>query len=169
MNTQEQLLDEMSRLVGAVNRLVETVGGAEDGSGGDMDMSPEPIADEAHQALAPEMASLKAASTERALPHEAAEMATAVAQQEVQLGYEIDRCSGLLTVQNRFNRWVTIPRGQWTAVDVAIDGDGYWRWRCGSSNERSRGAPNFRQRVKRLKVWHSTGSRKITWWCYDLL
>ena len=30
-------------------------------------------------------------------------------------------------------------------------------------------APNFRQRVKRLKVWHSPNDRKITWWCFDLL
>ena len=54
-------------------------------------------------------------------------------------------------------------------VDVAIDGNGYWYWQCGSSKERSRGEPNYRQRVKRLKISHSADDRKILWECYDLL
>jgi hypothetical protein len=29
-------------------------------------------------------------------------------------------------------------------IDGAIDDNGYWYWRYGSSNERSRGVPNFR-------------------------
>ena len=148
METQERLLNEMSQVVAAVNRLVETMGACREGLSSDVDMSPEAITDAAQCEMAPEAA--------RAL-------------QEVQLGYEIDRCSGLLTVRNRFGQWITVQRGQWTVIDVAIDGNGYWYWRCGSSNERLRGAPNFRQRVKRLKVWHETGGRKITWWCYDLL
>jgi hypothetical protein len=91
------------------------------------------------------------------------------AAQEVKLGSETDQCSGVLTVRNKHNQWITVPRGHWTTIDVAIDGSGYWYWRCGSTGERSRGASSFRQRVKRLKVFHSTNSRKITWWCYDLL
>jgi hypothetical protein len=153
METQERLLSGMSQLVGAVNRLVEANGACGNGLSNDIDLSPEAITDAAPDDMAPETAMLTSA---RAL-------------QEVQLGFEIDQCSGLLTVRNRFGQWVTVPRGQWTVIDVAIDGNGYWFWRCGSSNERSRGAPNFRPRVKRLKILHSTESRKITWWCYDLL
>ena len=153
MDTQERHVNETSQLVTAVNRLVEAMGGCREGPSNGIDMSPEAIMDAAQGDMAPETAML---TTARAL-------------QEVQLGYEIYQCSGLLSVRNRFNQWVTVPRGQWTVIDVAIDGNGYWYWRCGSSNERSRGAPNFRQRVKRLKVLHSTESRKITWWCYDLL
>ena len=89
--------------------------------------------------------------------------------QEVFLGTEIDQCSGVLTVLNRARKWVRIPRGKKTVVDVAISGSGYWFWRCGTTGERSRGAPNYRQRVKRLKVTHSTENREIRWECFDLL
>ena len=90
-------------------------------------------------------------------------------QQEVFLGVEIDQCSGSLTVRDRTGRWVAIRRGHETVVDVAITGNGYWAWRCGTSLERSRGEPNYRQRVKRLKVTHSTQNREIRWECFDLL
>jgi hypothetical protein len=152
MDTLERHANETSQLVTAVNRLVEALGTSRNGLNCDTDMAPEPIAG----ADPCETTTEDATSAARAL-------------QEVQLGYEIDKCSGLLTVRNRFGQWVTVPRGQWTVIDVAIDGNGYWYWRCGGSNEKSRGAPNFRPRVKRLKVLHSTESRKITWWCYDLL
>lgn len=99
----------------------------------------------------------------------AGDPAVAGAIVETRLGYEIDRCSGRLSVKNKNNQWVTVPRGVWTTIDVAVDGSGYWYWRCGSTGERSRGAPAFRFKVKRLKVWHSTTDRKITWWCYDLV
>lgn len=89
--------------------------------------------------------------------------------QAIYLGYTVDQCSGVLKVRNRHDQWVTIPRGQRTKVDVAIDGDGWWRWRCGSTEERSRGSPNHRQRVKRLQVTHSTEGRRIVWALYDLL
>jgi hypothetical protein len=65
--------------------------------------------------------------------------------------------------------WGSVPRGFWTVVGVAIDGEGYWYWRCSGSDERSRGREHFRQRVKRLKALHALGSRDITWLCYDLL
>jgi hypothetical protein len=166
METQERLLSEMSQLITAVHRLVATLEDTRQGSSDDTDMSPEAIMDNASE-LAPEANALVGAFGEM-LP-EADTIASARAQQEVLLGYEIDRCSGVLTVRNRFSQWITVQRGRWTVIDVAIDGNGYWYWRCGGSNERSRGAPNFRPRVKRLKVWHATGGRKITWWCYDLL
>ena len=89
--------------------------------------------------------------------------------QWIRLGYELDRCSGLLRVRNRYNRLVRIPRGQWKWIPVAISGSGYWYWKCGNSWERSRGSANYRQRVKYLAVYHSPNGRKITWWCYDLL
>jgi hypothetical protein len=89
--------------------------------------------------------------------------------QEIFLGDEFDKCSGSLSVKDRDGHYVPIPRGQWTRVEVAIDGSGYWRWKCGSSGERSRGELDFRQRVKVLYVWHSTNNRNITWHCYDLL
>ena len=89
-------------------------------------------------------------------------------EQEIRLGRETDQCSGVLEVMNRYQRWQRVQRGSWTTVDVAIDGNGYWYWRCGNSTERSRGVENYRQRVKRLKVWHSTNDREITWLCFDL-
>ncbi len=89
--------------------------------------------------------------------------------QEVTLGDETDQCSGRLTVLDRYNRWIFVPRGQLTTIDVAISGGGYWYWRCGNTIERSRGGSNFRQRVKRLKILHSPNNRKITWQCFDLL
>ena len=92
-----------------------------------------------------------------------------IAQQEIPLCTEIDQCSSVLWVRNRFGVRVKVPRGRWIRIDVAIDCNGYWYWWCGNSRERSRGAPNFRARVKRLKVWHSPNSRKITWRCFDLL
>jgi hypothetical protein len=143
LERQNRLVDEVSRLVTSVNRLSEAVDSLSEANGCDDDLAPEPI--------------------------EHSEAQARLTTQEVRLGYEIDQCSGSLTVQDRQGQYVSVPRGQWTTVDVAINGDGYWRWRCGSSNERSRGAPNFRQRVKRLKVWHSLNNRKITWWCFDLL
>ena len=84
------------------------------------------------------------------------------------LGHEIDQCSRTLYVRDRNNRWVRIRRGEWTSVFVAIDSNGYWRWRCGRTNERSRGSSSFRHRVKLLNIYHSTNSRQITWWCYDM-
>lgn len=103
------------------------------------------------------------------LTGEAELAAGTAAGQEIPIGTEVDQCSGVLSVRDRFNQWIKVPRGAWTRIDVAIDGNGYWYWRCGNTLERSRGAANFRQRVKRLKVWHSTSSRKITWRCFDLL
>ena len=88
---------------------------------------------------------------------------------EVYLGKEIDQCSGSLTVKNKDNQWISIPRGHWKTVDVAIDGNGYWYWKCGTSIEKSRGVPNYRQRVIRLQIFHSQDNRAISWKCYDVL
>ena len=107
-----------------------------------------------------------------AMPGKAAEQAVTAAagQQEIYLGVEFDDCSGQLSVRDRNNVLVRIPRGYpITIVDVAIDGDGYWYWQCGSSRERSRGEPNYRSRVKRLQVFHSEDDRGILRHCYDLL
>ncbi|CRK61577.1 hypothetical protein [Alloactinosynnema sp. L-07] len=108
-----------------------------------------------------------------AVPATAAPAAPASTQtaavQQVFLGYEYDACSGSLKVKNKYGTYVPITRGVWTTVDVAINGDGYWFWKCGSSVEYSRGEPNYRPRVKRLRVYHSTQSSSITWKCYDLL
>ncbi|MCM3877446.1 MAG: hypothetical protein NEA02_13655 [Thermoanaerobaculia bacterium] len=95
--------------------------------------------------------------------------APAHAAQEIWLGSESDHCGGVLHLKNRNNQWIKIERGNVTNVDVAIDGNGYWYWRCGSSNEKSRGTPNYRNRVKRLRVLHSENSRDIVFDCYDLL
>jgi|OpeIllAssembly_1097287.scaffolds.fasta_scaffold649168_2 hypothetical protein len=91
------------------------------------------------------------------------------AEQAVYLGYEEDACGGVLYVRNRYNQWIKIERGAHPNVDVAIDGDGYWHWKCGNTNEKSRGASSYRNRVKRLNVTHSTNGRRIIWGCYDLL
>ena len=108
-----------------------------------------------------ETQNVPSSETLRATPHEGT--------QEVRLGVEIDQCSGSLTVKDRTGKFVRITRGKKTTVDVAITGDGYWFWKCGSSLERSRGEPNYRQRVKRLKVTHSRENREIRWECFDLL
>lgn len=156
MDKQERLLDEMSNLVAAVKSLVDTMQAASARGMSGVDLNPEMITD----ADQPEMPNDVASQTQQ--------LATDLPQ-EIQLGFEIDQCSGSLSVRNRFGQWIAVQRGHWTTIDVAINGDGYWFWRCGNSLERSRGAPNFRPRVKRLKVFHSTNNRKITWWCYDLL
>jgi len=93
----------------------------------------------------------------------------AAGQQEIFLGNEDDQCSGQLSVVDRNGALVPIPRGWPHWIDVAIDGDGYWHWQCGSSKERSSGDPNYRPRVKRLKVFHSADGRDLSWECYDLL
>ena len=161
-DTQERLSNEIAQLVETLSRLVEALGASPETTQpncpqcgrpfSDDDMSPQAFSDDVSSQVA----------------EESAHAALSVSQ-EVRLGYEIDQCSGVLSIRNKDNRWIYVPRGRWTTIDVAIDGNGYWHWRCGSSSERSRGSSNFRQRVKRLKVWHSTESRKITWWCYDLL
>lgn len=144
MEGQQALVSEVSRLVAAVNDLVNTL--SESKGVGAIDMTPEAIEENADGGGT-----------------------TLEAAQEIQLGYEIDQCSGSLTVRNRHGQYVSVPRGASKRIEVAIDGNGYWYWRCGSSGERSRGAPNFRQRVKVLRVLHSRENRKITWWCYDVL
>ena len=50
--------------------------------------------------------------------------ATLSVSQEVRLGYEIDQCSGVLSIRNKDNRSIYVPRGRWTTIDVAIDGNG---------------------------------------------
>src|SRR5262245_14453082 len=83
--------------------------------------------------------------------HEGARAAQVrVLEQEIYLGEEIDRCSGQLSVINKYGQPVDIQRGVWTPVDVAIDGGSYWHWKCGGSGERSRGSFENMQRVKRL-------------------
>ncbi len=153
MDKQEKVLDEIGHLVAAINSLVEVLDTSKEVQDNDIDMSPEPLPDAALSEMYPETAITT----------------TALAHQEIYLDYEIDRCSGLLKVRNRYNQWITVNRGQWKVIDVAIDSNGWWYWKCGSDNLESRGEPNYRQRVKRLKVFHSTNGRKITWYCYDLL
>lgn len=110
--------------------------------------------------LATGPASAAPARTEVAMTAQVAPLA-----QEVYLGAEFDKCSGSLSVKDRYGVYQPIVRGQLTTIDVAIDGGNYWYWKCGSSGERSRGS----DRVKRLKIWHSTEGRSITWYTYDLL
>jgi hypothetical protein len=142
LETQERLLNEISQLASSIQKLADAMAlGAE---------SEPPLEDLNPQPLPPEE-TLEAAG------------------QLVFLGSEVDQCSGVLSVMNRQNQFVAIPRGQWTPVDVAINGSGHWFWRCGNTLEKSRGGLNFRQRVKHLKVFHSTSSRKITWHCFDVL
>jgi hypothetical protein len=105
----------------------------------------------------------------RKRPSSASARAGSTPAQEVFLGVETNQCSGSLSVRNRAGKLIPITRGVETVVDVAISGSGYWFWHCGTAVEKSRGGENFRQRVKRLKVTHSTGNREITWRCFDLL
>lgn len=142
LETQERLLNEISQLASSIQRLAEAMSIGAVSEPPLADLNPEPL---------PSSENLEAAG------------------QQVFLGTEIDQCSGVLSVRNRHNQFVVIPRGNWTNVEVAINGDGYWFWRCGQSLERSRGGLNFRQRVKLLKVFHSTNNRKITWHCFDVL
>jgi len=85
------------------------------------------------------------------------------------LGNESDACSGNLYVKNSDNVFVFIPRDdQYHRVDVHVDGNNWWYWRCGTTNERARGEPAWAFRVERLYVRHSTDSRDIAWACYEL-
>ena len=164
LETQERSSSDVAQLVEAIDRLVETMGAPAQFNQpscpecgrpfSDDDWSPEDAGDDDRQDAAAGVNGLVMGAT---------------IAQTIFLGVEVDQCSGVLRVKNRNHSWSTIPRGVWATVDVAIDGNGYWYWRCGISPERSRGAPNFRARVKRLRVFHSPNSRKITWRCYDLL
>jgi hypothetical protein len=153
---QERLSKDVSELVATAHRLADSLGVSNHHGVSDGDpVCPECTDDFADGAMAAETAEQG--------------VTAAAVQQEIFLGLEVDQCSGQLSVRNRNNVFVTIPRGPQITVDVAIDGQGFWFWRCGSSGERSRGEPNYRQRIKRLKVTHSTDGRKITWRCFDLL
>ena len=154
-NKEERLLEEISRLVASIDRLVEAGAAKASGECGP-DMASEAMAEPPDDAVSAEAA-------------ESAPRAATQAVQQVFLGLEVDQCSGSLSVRNRSGQWIPVQRGRSTRIDVAIDGNGYWYWRCGSTGERSRGEPNYRPRVKRLYVYHSTNDRKITWRCYDLL
>jgi hypothetical protein len=154
---QERLSKDVNELVAAAHRLADALGVANHHDVNEADAACLECGDDfANGAAAAEAAAGGAT-------------ATATVPQEIFLGLEVDQCSGQLLVRNRNNVFVAIPRGPLVTVDVAIDGQGYWYWRCGSSGERSRGEPNYRQRVKRLKITHSTDNRKITWRCFDLL
>jgi hypothetical protein len=156
---QERLSKDVNELVATAHRLADALGISNHHAGSDE-----------NDAACSECGGddfANGAMAAQAAEHSAA--GAAAVQQEIFLGLEVDQCSGQLSVRNRNNVFVTIPRGPQVTVDVAIDGQGYWYWRCGSSGERSRGEPNYRQRVKRLKITHSTDGRKITWRCFDLL
>jgi hypothetical protein len=150
---QERLSRDVNELVATVNRLADSLGVSTHQSASEAD----PGCPEYGDGFANGGAPAEGVAV------------TATALQEIFLGLEVDQCSGQLSVRNKNNVWVTIPRGPLTTVDVAIDGQGYWYWRCGGSGERSRGEANYRQRIKRLKITHSTDGRKITWRCFDLL
>lgn len=93
----------------------------------------------------------------------------ASALSESYLGYDIDQCSGNLYVKNSSNVWVFIPRDDVShPVDVHVDGNGYWYWKCGTTAEMSRAVAAYRYRVDRLKVTHSSDSRQIRWSEYEL-
>jgi hypothetical protein len=119
---------------------------------------------------------MPAHDTRHGTPHDTPQLPSAgtlrarsTSPQEVFLGVETDQCSGSLSVLDRTEKWIPIRRGRKRVVDVALTGDGHWFWRCGTTLEKSRGEPNYRQRVKRLKVTHSTSDREIRWECFDLL
>lgn len=164
-DTQERSSSDVAQLVEAIDRLVGTMGAPIAVTQAICSECGRPFSDDD---WSPEDTDEEDDTQDAAAEGNGAVMGVAISQ-AIFLGYEIDQCSAVLRVKNRNNHWATIPRGAWTTVDVAIDGNGYWYWRCGSTLEKSRGAPNFRARVKRLKVFHSPNSRKITWKCYDLL
>jgi hypothetical protein len=153
IDDQTRLLSETVKLTAALTQLTESLSAstmtAVRGRSPDQDkLSPEP---------------------DHHCPGVSEQAVAAAALQHVYLGYEIDQCSGQLKVKDKSGNWITIPRGQTTAVNVAPDGNGYWYWECGSSLEWSRGDSNYRQRVNHLHVYHSTENRQITWWCYQLV
>jgi len=82
------------------------------------------------------------------------------------LSQTADRCSGTLYVLNNAFQWQRITRGVWTTVYVNVDGQGFWHWRCGSTNERSRSAI-LPYQVHMLNVFHSTQNANIGWRAYS--
>ena len=81
------------------------------------------------------------------------------------LGYEQDQCSGNLYVLNSSGSYQFIPRDDAAhTVNVHVDGNAYWYWKCGTSGERSRGESAWWNRVEQLRVVHSTDSRQIGWY-----
>lgn len=86
------------------------------------------------------------------------------------LGVEWDNCSGNLYVRNSAGTYVYIPRNDSNyGVEVLLDGNGYWYWKCGSTGEVSRGSTPWRYRVDYLSVRHATDSREIRWRCYEIV
>src|SRR5262249_33941260 len=152
MKRQELLLDGVAQPATALTHLVESLSSSTAVAQAEKPRpEPGPVSPEEIEA------SVHAVETARSL---------VAAALPLPLGYEIDQCSGQLTVLSKSHGWITIPRGQWRWVNVYPDGDGYWYWRCGDSFEKSRGESDFRQRVNWLRVFHSPNNRQITWYCY---
>ena len=86
---------------------------------------------------------------------------------EVPLGTTSDMCrSGQLRILNSTGGLTDVPsNGALTIVDVNVNSEGFWTWKCGSSTERSRvtECPNIK--VTRLKVTHSNG--RIVFRCFS--
>jgi len=89
--------------------------------------------------------------------------AAAPASAQVYLGNTLDRCSSQLSVQS-VNGWMRVNRGDWVSYEPVISSHGYWYWRCGGSNERSRISRTVRPNLILMK--HYTFGRLIQWEAY---
>jgi hypothetical protein len=78
--------------------------------------------------------------------------------QALHLGTTYDQCSSVLHVLNSSGVYQTIPRGDWTRVNV---NDRQFRWKCGSVLEQT----TCNVGTNYVLVYHSTTSRQITWRC----
>ena len=101
------------------------------------------------------------------------DVAPALLAGEEYLGDEEDGCAGhfhghrpQLAVKNSAQDWINIPLNEFTTVDVTVNYEGYWWWKCGNTEEKSRGRSPWRRRVNRLKVLHKEDSGEILWFCY---
>lgn len=88
-----------------------------------------------------------------------AETTGTVRQAEV-LETTYDQCGSVLSVQNDTYAYTTIPRGDWTRVDLI---NNRFRWKCGGTLEWA----TCPEGTDWVNVKHSTLSRRITWQCQD--
>ena len=84
------------------------------------------------------------------------------------LGDEKDGCSSEAAVAVEASTgWFPIPPdAQEASFSVSVDAEGYWHWKCGESENRSRGRKEFRDKVNYIKMRREGAD--IYWACYNL-
>ncbi len=86
---------------------------------------------------------------------------TPVVPQRRFLGQEDDACGGKLVVHGRDGP-VEVQQGESKDVPITLDGDGFFHWRCGDSEERTH-PPST---TNLIVCSRDSSGRSISWACY---